>query len=110
MAPLYCLFMNVAGIRPLEPGFGRCEIRPQLGDLEALDLTAQTVRGPIHFHSQGPLGRRELVITLPAGCEGELVLPAGEQVEQERLGSLPNGLDRYRLPVGQNVHLMLRKS
>jgi hypothetical protein len=102
--------MNVAGIRPLEPGFGRCEIRPQLGDLEALDLTAQTVRGPIHFHSQGPLGQRELAVTLPAGCEGELVLLAGEQLEQEKRESLPNGLERYRLPAEQSVRLMLRKS
>ncbi len=79
VAPLYCLFMNVAGIQPLEPGFRRCEIRPQLGDLENLDLTAQTVRGPIHFLSQGPRGQRDLALTLPAGCAGELVLPAGEQ-------------------------------
>lgn len=104
----YCFFMNVAGIQPLEPGFRRCAIRPQLGDLESLDLTAQTVRGPIHFHSQGPLGQRELAITLPAGCEGELVLPAGEQPGLEKLASLPTGLDRYRLPPGMSVRLTLR--
>lgn len=110
VAPLYCFFMNVAGIRPLEPGFGRCEIRPQVGDLESLDLTAHTVRGPIRFRSQGPLGRRELAIALPPGCEGELVLPTGERVEQEKLGSLPDGLTRYRLPAGESVRLTLRES
>ena len=109
VAPLYCLFMNVAGIQPLEPGFRRCEIRPQLGDLDDLDLTAYTVRGPIHFHSQGPLGRRELAITLPTGCEGELVLPAGEQPDLERLGSQRNGLNRYRLAMGTSVRLTLHR-
>jgi len=109
VAPLYCFFMNVAGIQPLEPGFRRCEIRPQLGDLEDLDLTAHTVRGPIHFRSQGPLGQRELAITLPTGCEGELVLSAGEQPDLERLGSTQNGLNRYRLAMGTSVRLTLHE-
>ncbi len=110
VAPLYCFFMNVAGISPLEPGFRRCEIRPQLGDLESLDLTAWTVRGPIHFRSQGPLGRRELTLTLPADCEGELALPADEQLELPALGSPRNGLRRYRLPMATSVRLMLRRT
>jgi hypothetical protein len=110
VAPLYCFFMNVAGISPLEPGFRRCEIRPQLGDLENLDLTAHTVRGPIHFRSQGPLGQRELTMTLPVGCEGELVLPVREQLELPMPGGPRNGLSRYRLPTGTSVHLTLRKT
>ncbi len=110
VAPLYCVFMNVAGIQPLEPGFRRCQIRPQLGDLESLDLTAHTVRGPIQFRSQGPFGRREVAVSLPADCEGELVLPPGEQPELKKLQGLQNGLDRYRLPAGANVRLMLRKA
>ncbi len=51
VAPIYVLFMDVAGIRPAAPGFTRCEIRPQLGDLERLRLTAHTVRGPIEFEA-----------------------------------------------------------
>lgn len=109
VAPLYCVFMNVAGIQPLEPGFRRCEIRPQLGDLGDLDLTAHTVRGPIQFHSQGPLGRRELTLTLPSGCECELVLPAGEEPGLDRLASPRNGLSRYRLAAGAIAHLTLRR-
>ena len=46
VVPLYVLYMSIAGIRPLSPGFSRFEIRPQLADLEQLDLVAHTVRGP----------------------------------------------------------------
>ncbi|MGC9326501.1 MAG: alpha-L-rhamnosidase N-terminal domain-containing protein, partial [Candidatus Hinthialibacter sp.] len=44
VAPLFVLYMNLAGIRPLEPGFTRCEIRPQLAGLGDLTLTARTVQ------------------------------------------------------------------
>ena len=56
VVPLYIAYMGLAGIRPLEPGFRRVEIRPQLADLEELELTAFTVRGPIHFLSKGKRG------------------------------------------------------
>jgi len=110
VAPLFCMFMNVAGIRPLEPGFGRCEIQPQLGDIEDLDLTAHTVRGPIQFRSHGPLGQRELAIALPPTCGGELVLPVGEEPELEKLGRRQDGLNRYRLPMGASVRVRLRNA
>jgi hypothetical protein len=74
VVPLYVRYMSVAGLTPLAPGFQRIEIRPQLGDLESLARTAHTVRGPIHFHSQGQRGSRELALELPPDCEGELVL------------------------------------
>ena len=52
LAPIFVLFMDIAGIRPTAPGFARCQIRPQLGDLEHLSLTANTVRGPIQFEAR----------------------------------------------------------
>ena len=76
--------------------------------MDELDLTAHTVRGPIYFHSQGPLGRRELTLALPKGCEGELVLPASEEPELEKLANAQAGLNRYRLEAGTRVHLKLR--
>jgi hypothetical protein len=40
VAPVFVLFMDIAGIRPMEPGFARCAVRPRLADLGGLDLTA----------------------------------------------------------------------
>lgn len=109
VAPLYILFQSLAGIRPIEPGFSRCEIWPQLADIGDLDLIARTVRGPIQFRSSGVPGRRRLDIQLPEGCEAELVLSAREEVglsREER--DAPAGRVRYRLAPGTAIDLELQ--
>jgi hypothetical protein len=119
VAPVYALYMSVAGIRPLEPGFARCEIRPQLADLRQIDLTANTVRGPIRLSSRGGAGPRELTISLPSGCTGELVISDKEQVKLEAVktagvspdrgaGYTPAGHARYLLVPGTSHTLTLR--
>lgn len=110
VAPLYVLYMSVAGLTPLAPGFKRVEIRPQLGDLAGLELTAHTVLGPIEFVSEGARGARQLTLALPSGCEGELVLPAEERVALSPLPEKAPGRARYRLPAGGKVRLELLKS
>jgi alpha-L-rhamnosidase len=109
VAPLYCLFMSIAGIRPLAPGFARCEIRPQPGDLEALELTAHTVRGPLQFRSQGQLGSRQITLALPEGCPAELVVDPEESLPLTRLPAAA-GLARYLVPAGQTVAVTLKKT
>jgi len=104
VVPLYIAYMGLAGIRPLEPGFRRVEIRPQPGGLERLELTAQTVRGPIRFKSQGYPGNRELTVELPPDCEGELVLAESESVDLAPLPKqVPGKPKRYLLPGGRTV-------
>ena len=75
VVPLNILYTDIAGIRPLEPGFARCQIRPQLGDLGSLELTAHTARGPIQFAAEPHKTGHSVKIVLPADCECELVLP-----------------------------------
>lgn len=121
VVPVYVMYMTVAGIRPLEPGFGRCDIRPQLADLGNLNLVANTVCGPLGFAVKGPRGQRELSITMPAGCVGELVLPASEKISltqapQAKLtpdlgaGSTPAGHVRYLLEPGKKTTVVLQHS
>ncbi len=109
VAPLYIAYMGLAGIRPLEPGFGRVEIRPQPGDLARLELVARSVRGPIVFRSVGEKGNRELTLELPEGCDGELVVPERESVELEAVPRTETmGLRRYALPAGRRTGLRLK--
>jgi alpha-L-rhamnosidase len=109
VAPLYIAYMGLAGIRPLEPGFRRVEIRPQTADLELLDLTAYTVRGPIAFRAQGYPGSRELRLELPPGCESELLLPEREAVSLTPAPArAPAGLRRFLLPAGRVTELNLK--
>jgi len=108
VAPLYITHQGLAGIRPLVPGFKRVEIRPQLADLEHLELVTHTVQGPLHFTAHGKLGARELTVQLPENCEGELVLPSEEKIALPRIGEAPStGPVRYRLPAGQTTTVKL---
>jgi hypothetical protein len=87
LAPLYVLFMDIAGIRPLAPGFARCRIRPQLGDLPDLELTARTARGPIDFQARRERDGHRVSVSLPAGCEAEIVSPDSERPLRVAAGS-----------------------
>src|SRR5260370_10942382 len=98
VTPLNVLFMDIAGIRPLSPGFARCQIRPQLGDLGALELTTYTVRGPIHFAAEPERGGHRVSLRVPVDCEGELVLPAAVPCQLPVIdGDLTKGHKRYRV-------------
>ena len=102
--------MSLAGIQPLEPGFARCEIRPQLADLQQLELTVHTVQGPIEFRSRGMIGSRELTLELPSGYEGELAVSGKENLEIESSVTTiaRSGLARYRIPAGKTTAVRLR--
>ena len=104
VVPLYVTIQGLAGIRPLLPGFARAEIRPQLADLHDLELTAHTVRGPFRFAARGTMGRREITVAPPAGCQAEIVLHREESVDLPRaVGPVPAGCFRYRLPAQPSI-------
>ncbi len=109
VAPLYIVYQGLLGLKPLEPGFTRYELRPQLGDLEQLDVTAFTVRGRIEARARGKSGERELVLRLPPDAAGELVLPQDEAVDlPETEGPAPAGNRRFRLAPGGTTTLRLK--
>lgn len=104
VSPLFVLFMDIAGIRSLEPGFERCVVRPQIADLPGLSLTAQTVRGSIHFEASPEGASHRVTLELPAGMDGELLLMSDSETGLESLGQDKNtGLMRYGLPAGGKV-------
>jgi hypothetical protein len=109
VAPLYITYMSLAGIRPLEPGFQRCEIRPQLADLDLLELTAHTIKGPLVFSARGKKGNREITLTIPDNCAGELVVRREEALRLEpAAGVAPPGHRRYQLPSGKSITVQLK--
>ena len=104
VSPLFLFFMDIAGIRPREPGFTGAIVRPQLGDLPALELTAHTPLGPIGFASRPEGAGHRVRLTLPPEMEGELRLPLDTPTELRRLGVIRSlGLSRHALPSGEPV-------
>jgi alpha-L-rhamnosidase len=109
VAPLYITYMSLAGIQPLEPGFQRREIRPQLAHLDLLERTAHTIRGPLVFSARGKKGNREINLTVPDNCAGELVVRREEALRLEpAVGVTTPGHRRYQLPSGKSTTVQLK--
>jgi alpha-L-rhamnosidase len=81
IAPLITVYSDLAGIRPLQPGYKHFNIQPSPGSLELLELSNYTPHGPIDFSLKGKPGKRTLKLRIPKGISGELVLDEREKVK-----------------------------
>ncbi len=108
VVPLYIAFHGLMGLKPLAPGFKRLELRPQLADLEKLELTAFTSRGPVRLSAAGKPNARLVVLEWPADAAGELVLPAEARINLPAApGPRPAGCKRLRLPKSGRIEFEL---
>jgi hypothetical protein len=108
VAPLYILYMGIAGIIPTEPGFKACQIRPQPASLETIDLAARTIHGPILFSSKGKQRDRDMTLRVPSAIQATLLLDPREEIRLNSNGKEQNGLREYRLPGDETVKFRLR--
>ncbi len=70
--PTAWLSQHVLGVTPLEPGFRRVRIAPQLGGLHWAEGDYPTPLGPIHVrHERRPDGTIESAVTAPPGVAVE---------------------------------------
>jgi hypothetical protein len=76
--PAYLLSAYVLGIQPLEPGFKRALIKPQLGELVWAEGQTPTPHGVIAVRLEREGAGTTLNVTLPKGVRAEVRLPAGE--------------------------------
>jgi len=107
IAPLLSVYMDLAGIRPIEPGYKYFKIQPQPGDLELLELDNYTPSGPIKFSLNGWKGKRVLKLNIPGGIRGELILDEKEKTKLKEL-SHQFGMKSYELEGGMNIELKLK--
>jgi len=106
VAPLLALYMIIAGIVPLEPGFKKVRIFPRLGDLEELYLEIPVLQGKITFGVFGKKDGQEMVISLPGDTTGELYLPKDKKVNlPEITGKNIPGYRAYLLEGGKEHRL-----
>jgi len=104
MAPLILFYHGILGLKPLRPGFEKCLLFPQLGDLKQVALVAHTVRGGIRFAAKQRGTGCELTIFIPAGIHAELVLPSGGEIGLPAGDEIaPANFTSYVLPAGKEV-------
>jgi alpha-L-rhamnosidase len=69
-------YEDLAGIRPLEPGYGKIEIRPQVpAGLEHVSATYDSVRGKVAAAWRKTPSGLQLDVTVPANATAEVHVP-----------------------------------
>jgi hypothetical protein len=111
VAPIIMMVQGIAGIKPLTPGYETFQIRPQLGDLEEVELYPQTVKGNIVFKSKGIKGNRELYLEVPEGTTAILMLDSREKINLKTDETdASTGLKKYKLSGGTKIKMKLKYS
>jgi alpha-L-rhamnosidase len=102
-SPAYLVYRGTLGIRALEPGFGRFEIRPQAGGLARARGLTPTVHGPVMaaFEVAGA-GAMDVAVSVPANTSARVVLPAPDG---GRTTIYVDGIERSGTPDGDSVAL-----
>jgi alpha-L-rhamnosidase len=83
--PLVHFFRWICGLRPLEPGFARTVVEPQIGDLSRLSATMHTPAGEVALVVTPVRRGRRIRVTAPEGMAIELrptYLRPGDRLER----------------------------
>jgi alpha-L-rhamnosidase len=94
------------GIEPLEPGFTRVRIRPQVASLSHAAITTPTIRGPISLKVTQDERTWRGTVVVPANTTAEFHVPANDPSrvsEGETLATEAPGLTYLRTENGRTV-------
>jgi alpha-L-rhamnosidase len=74
------LYEDLAGFRPLEPGYRRIEFRPEIPSqgLDWVKASYESVRGPVATSWRRTAEGLELEVAVPAGATGRVLVPASD--------------------------------
>ncbi len=74
---LTILSQYVAGISPIEPGYGKFRVAPDLCGVEWIETVVPTVKGDIRYRAEERDGILSVELTTPGDTEAVVDLPAG---------------------------------
>ncbi len=101
---LTCLSQFAAGISPLEPGYAKWQVRPQMGPLKEIRTIVPTVRGEIHLLLDRDEERFLLEVTVPEETSAEIAIPEIQRFQEISVnGKTPDAPVRP-LAVEQGYH------
>lgn len=81
-------YEDLAGIRPLEPGFKKIEFKPEMptSGLDKTSASYESVRGTVAVSWQRTATGLELDITVPANATGRVYVPAADAKAVTEIG------------------------
>ena len=71
---------KMMGIEPLEPGFSKIKIRPQIGSLDYARIKMPTIKGEVRLNISRKDGRIVYSLDIPANTEAVVILPSNKKV------------------------------
>jgi alpha-L-rhamnosidase len=92
-APANIIPRKLMGIEPIAPGFAEVAIMPQTGDLEEVEISTPTIRGPIVLRIENRK-TYTLSVKLPANMRGQVYLPILEGITVMTCNGKPMVLNR----------------
>ena len=108
-APANIIPRGLWGVTPLEPGFRKVQVKPQLGDLRKSEIKVPTIRGPITCRCTRKSARRQTYdITLPGNTSGRLILHELSAADVNLNGS-PVNITKGYIPLASGAnHVTVR--
>jgi len=92
--PAHDLGAHVLGVRPIEPGFSKLLVSPNLGDLGYARGTIPSPKGDISVEARRAKGLT-LTVSVPQGSQARVVLPDAVPLEEVQVsGPAPVSKDR----------------
>jgi hypothetical protein len=74
VAPLVAVYQGLLGLRPTEPGYRAATLRPLLGDLKQVEITAYVPRGAFHMEAD----EKQIKLSIPSDVPTELIGSGGQ--------------------------------
>ena len=93
------IYSRIAGLRNLSPGWKKVMIKPQLNyRMKKIEFSYESVSGKYEIYWKWKEDKFEMNITVPNGCEAEVILPNGE--DHNVLGGKYN----YKCEIEKNIY------
>jgi len=101
------MFEDLAGIRPIEPGYALVEFKPELpsSGIDEVSASYSSVRGPVALAWKRTPQGIGVRVTVPPNARGRVYLPAG--VRADDLGAITEQGSGLSTPIGKAEGVMV---
>lgn len=84
-APANIIPRRLMGVMPLEAGWSRFQIKPQIGSLAWAEAKVPTIRGQVEVRAEQSDNRYTLTVSVPTGCVAEVAIPCATKKYKAQL-------------------------